>query len=94
MTERLQITRPDDFHLHLRDGKVLKETRFCLTLPAWREHGASISGLLGCLRDPVAVAQSLKRRNHISLRRGLGLWFEHLSRLLANAGSIPRRFVR
>lgn len=26
MTERMRITRPDDFHLHLRDGKVLKDT--------------------------------------------------------------------
>lgn len=76
------------------DGKVLKETRFCLTLPAWLEHGATVRGLLVCLRDPVAVAQSLKRRNHISLRRGFGLWYEHLSRLLNHAGSLPIWFVR
>jgi hypothetical protein len=77
----------------LYEGKVVKETRFCLTLPAWLEHGTRVSHLLVCLREPSEVAQSLRRRNKIPLSMGLGLWHEHLSRLLESAGDIPCWFI-
>ncbi|GAA4648506.1 dihydroorotase [Kistimonas scapharcae] len=51
MTERLQITRPDDFHLHLRDGKVLKET----VAASARDFGRAI--IMPNLRPPVTTAQ-------------------------------------
>ncbi len=51
MTERLQITRPDDFHLHLRDGKVLKET----VAASARDFGRAI--VMPNLRPPVTTAQ-------------------------------------
>ena len=73
--------------------KIVKECRFCLTLPAWTEHGAHIDGLLICLRDPIAVARSLQKRNRITLKRGFNLWLLHNERLLKHAGDIPLRFV-
>lgn len=74
-------------------GKVLKETRFCLTLPAWVAHGAHVDAVLVCLREPIQVAHSLRKRNRISLRRGLGLWHLHIERLLANTAALPVWFV-
>ncbi len=75
-------------------GKVIKETRFCLTLPAWLEHGAQVDGLLVCLREPFAVASSIKKRNRVPLSIGYRLWLTHNQRLLAAAGELPMSFVR
>lgn len=73
---------------------VVKETRFCLTLPAWREQGAIIDGVLICLRHPRDVARSLQRRNRISSRIAYGLWQQHLERVLEHTQDIPTRFIR
>jgi len=62
-------------------GKIVKENRFCITLPAWLEYGATLEGLLICLRHPYGVAKSLRRRNKIPLRLGYSLWAEHYRRL-------------
>jgi hypothetical protein len=35
------------------EGKVIKETRFCLTLPAWLKYGATVNKVLICLREPI-----------------------------------------
>ena len=51
MTEQLQITRPDDFHLHLRDGKVLKET----VAASAQDFGRAM--IMPNLRPPVTTAQ-------------------------------------
>ncbi len=74
-------------------ASVVKDTRFCLTLPAWLAQGAAIRGILVCLREPHAVARSLRKRNHIGMKRGLRLWEEHMRRLLAATGAIPLWFV-
>ncbi len=72
---------------------VIKETRFCLTLPAWKEASATPEKILVCLREPIQVASSLKKRNWISLRMGLDLWKVHNVRLLKYIENIPHRFV-
>lgn len=76
-------------------GKVVKENRFSLTLPAWIEHGCEAEKLLVVLREPAAVANSLRRRNHISLGRAHSLWYDHNRRLLDTAERyrIAHRFV-
>lgn len=76
-------------------GKVIKETRFCLTLPAWLKYGAHVDGLLIVLRDPVQVARSIQKRNHTFLRHGYYMWRVHNERILAHAGAddIPVWFV-
>ena len=68
-------------------GKVVKETRFCLTLHAWQRYGAEVDRILICLRDPAQVARSIKKRNHTLLRHGYYLWHLHNARILDCAGS-------
>jgi len=74
-------------------GRVVKDPRFSLTLPAWLHQGAAVRAVLICLRDPQQVALSLRRRNHVSLARGLSLWEEHNRRLLAELGNLAHRWV-
>ena len=73
---------------------VVKDTRFCLTLPAWVAYGAQIRGVLICLRHPTAVARSLRRRNWITQRLAYRLWRVHLQRLLDHVADIPVWYVR
>jgi len=75
------------------DECVVKETRFCLTLPAWLEHGANIERILLCLREPIQVARSIQKRNPTLIRHGFYLWKAHNERLLENAGNIPIWYV-
>lgn len=74
-------------------NKVVKETRFCLTLPAWLKYGVKIDKLLICLRDPIQVARSVKRRNFVSIKHALSLWHIHNARLLENSAGIPVWFL-
>lgn len=64
-------------------GKVVKDPRFCLTLPAWLAHGARVDWVIVCLRHPLAVAQSLWRRNRLPFFFSYHLWQVHLERLLS-----------
>lgn len=73
--------------------KVVKETRFCLTLPAWRQLGTDIEGVIICLRHPTEVARSLQRRNRITHSISYRLWRIHLERLLEHTQDVPTRFV-
>ncbi|MEE9161427.1 MAG: tetratricopeptide repeat protein [Candidatus Neomarinimicrobiota bacterium] len=75
-------------------GKELwgwKDPRFCLTLPFWKpllpDHRVVV-----CLRHPLAVADSLIRRNGHSAALGLHLWLEHY-RLLLKHTDPGRRVV-
>ena len=74
-------------------GKIIKETRFCLTIPGWVRHDAKIEKILVCLRNPIQVASSIKKRNKTILRHGLELWYTHNHRILENAQDIPIWFV-
>lgn len=74
-------------------GKIVKETRFSLTLPAWTKYGVEIEKLLICLRNPSEVASSIKKRNKTILRHGLELWYTHNKRIIDAAGDIPIWFV-
>jgi len=74
-------------------AKVVKETRFCLTLPAWLEYGHEIEKIIICFRDPIQVAYSIKKRYHVFLSHSLNLWYEHNFRILDNAKNIPLWFV-
>ena len=74
-------------------GKIVKETRYCLTLPGWLKHGANIENILVCLRSPIQVAKSIQKRNKTLLRHGLELWYIHNQRLLENLDNIPVWFV-
>lgn len=75
------------------DAKIIKETRFCLTLPAWVNHGARVEKIICCLRDPIQVARSLSKRNWITLNHAFRLWKEHNIRLLKATQDLPVHFV-
>lgn len=74
-------------------GKIVKEVRFCLTLPGWQEQGAHFDRALVCLREPFEVAQSVDKRFRVGYNRSLELWRQHNERLLENLGDLPRWFI-
>lgn len=78
---------------HAYEGRVIKETRFCLTLPAWLKYGANVQHVLICLREPVQVARSIQKRNSTTLRHGYNLWYAHNTRILEHAHDLPVWFI-
>jgi len=75
------------------DKKIIKENRFCLTLPAWQAYDANIYKILICFRDPIQVASSLQKRNKIPLWLGYSLWQRHYQLLLKFTQNIPKKFI-
>lgn len=73
--------------------KVVKDCRYCFTLPAWTAQDVRVDAILVCLRDPIAVARSLHKRNRATQRHAYRLWLLHNERLLENAGEIPLHFT-
>ena len=73
--------------------KIVKEVRFCLTLPGWRAQGTRFERAVVCLREPLEVAKSVDKRFHVGYRRSLELWRIHNERLLENLGDLPRWFI-
>ena len=76
------------------DHKLVKDTRFCLTLPAWLDHGLRLQGVIVVLRHPNAIARSLAKRNRLPRRLALNLWATHLWRLLPVLEGRAVRWVR
>lgn len=74
-------------------GKIVKDPRFCLTLPAWLKCGVQIDKILVCIREPFQVAQSIQRRNLTTIGHALNLWYIHNHRLLENIRGLPQWFV-
>ena len=64
------------------DNVLVKETRFCLTMPAWLAVGAQFEKVIICLRHPYEIARSIQRRNHTLLGHGYYLFNEHNQRIL------------
>ncbi len=58
-----------------------KDPRTLLTFPFWR-GGLSRIKPIGIFRHPLLVAKSLHKRNDISIREGLKLWYEYNTKLL------------
>ena len=67
------------------DNVLVKETRFCLTMPAWLAGGAKFEKIIICLRHPYEIARSIQRRNRTFLRHGYYLFNEHNQRILEHA---------
>lgn len=66
-----------------------KDPRATLLLPLWHRLAPGLR-VVACLREPLAVASSLRRRNHVSLRHGVALWKAYNAALLrwAETGSL------
>ncbi len=71
---------------------VVKDVRFCITIGAWRSL-IRIPRVLFCYRHPHEVALSLKKRQHIPLRKGLALWSFHITEFLRQTKGLPVAFV-
>lgn len=84
MTDRLTLTRPDDWHLHLRDGDVLEQV-----VPATaRQMGRAI--IMPNLKPPVTNAeQALAYRERILAARGEYTNFEPLMTLYLTDNTTP-----
>jgi hypothetical protein len=67
----------------------VKEARFALTLQAWIRQNAHVEAVIWCLREPMQVAQSIKRRNKTIIWHGLRLWHRHNQELLHTLESNP-----
>jgi hypothetical protein len=75
-------------------GKVVKEVRFSLTLPAWEKYGTEFESILICLRDPIAAAKSISKRYHVPMFNGYYIWTTYFTRLLENIGDRPVWYIR
>jgi hypothetical protein len=72
-------------------NQIVKENRFCITLPAWQQSGLKVDKVIVCLRHPWDVVRSLKKRNHLPFVIGFKLWHEHLLRILKASEGINRK---
>lgn len=69
-----------------------KDPRNCLTLPLWRELLPDMKVLI-CVRNPLAVAESLWLRDGISSVHSLNLWLTYNRRVLAAAPAAQRLVI-
>jgi hypothetical protein len=80
-----------------------KDPRNCLTLPFWQHLQPGMRYVI-CLRNPLDVAASLRRRNElfvemgdksppIDMDRAIDLWREYVARAIAHTAGRPRIFV-
>ncbi|MBL8733709.1 MAG: sulfotransferase [Planctomycetes bacterium] len=72
----LQALAPTLRHL------AVKDPRFCLTFRHW-DVVVPVAKVLVCVRDPAAVAASLRRRNRLPLALGHRFYRYHVESLLA-----------
>ncbi|TFB12818.1 hypothetical protein E3V33_04170 [Candidatus Marinimicrobia bacterium MT.SAG.4] len=61
------------------DSIIANDARFSLTIGAWANYGR-IDKILYCIRDPLEVAKSLKRRQQIPYWLGYKMWHYHVNR--------------
>jgi hypothetical protein len=67
--------------LSVHDHWSWKDPRICLTAPFWLDLVPNLHFIV-CVRHPVEVAMSLKRRNRVSYALGLNLWETYYTSLL------------
>ena len=74
----------------------IKDPRLCLLFPIWldacRQLEIKVKVVLAH-RNPIAVAQSLKARNEMSLQSGLALWAEYMSKAELYSRDLERHLV-
>lgn len=78
----------------LRDSGVnlIKDPRFCLTLPHWRNLFPGLKVVLLC-RHPAEVAASMRGRHNLPSVMGCSLWDFYTRRALKYSDRIPRKVV-
>ncbi len=89
MTETLTLIRPDDWHLHLRDGAALAHT------VAWSAAQFARAIVMPNLKPPVVdTAQALAYRERILAARPPGSSFEPLMTLYLTDATAPDEIAR
>ena len=71
---------------------VLKDPRFCITLPDWMEF-LEVPVAVVVARDPMEVARSLEQRDGFPLEYGIALWEYYGVHIVRNAAALPRVFM-
>ena len=67
---------------------VWKDPRLCILLPFWKKHLSAPLAAVFVWRAPLAVAQSLRQRDGMSLADGFALWERYNRTALANLEGI------
>ena len=70
----------------------IKEPRLCMLFDVWRPV-LEMPYCVHVLRNPIEVAQSLKRRNGIPVNAGLALWEIYNTRAIESSFELPHHFV-
>ncbi|CBL43691.1 hypothetical protein HDN1F_01080 [gamma proteobacterium HdN1] len=74
----------------------IKDPRICLLLPFWKPIFQQLNlnvFYVICVRHPLAVAQSLARRDQFSIEKGLQLWLGYSRTILAQTSNDPHVFL-
>jgi hypothetical protein len=69
-----------------------KDPRTCLTLRFWQRITGPMKYVI-CLRNPIDVASSLKRRDGFSTEQGVYLWLIYLQRVIKETANEERLLV-
>lgn len=69
-----------------------KDPRSCLTLPFWQRLLPPMRYVI-CLRNPLDVERSLRRRDGLTAERGFYLWVTHTQMALQHTRGQPRILV-
>ena len=71
---------------------MIKDPRLCLLLPFWQPL-LEVPVCVYVHRNPIQVAQSLKKRENFSLMLGIALWEKYTLHSLANCAELPKILV-
>lgn len=75
------------------DGELLKDPRMTLLVDHYIRQCGELDAIVHCVRSPVAVAQSLHRRNSFPLSTGLALWEYYNSYFVSHVREAPVVYV-
>lgn len=75
--------------VHPQRPWVWKDPRTCLLLPFWRAAIGGRQPVILVVRNPLEVADSLKRRHEVDIDYGLALWERYNRLALAHAAGLP-----
>jgi len=93
LPDRLRVTMASAVHqMDAHRPWVLKDPRFCVTLPEWTPWLGSAIALV-VARDPLEIARSLERRHSIPASYGVALWEYYAVGIVRNAIALPRVFM-
>jgi GT2 family glycosyltransferase len=74
---------------HGRSGWLCKDPRTCLTLPFWLQALGVAPAVVLTVRNPLEVADSLRRRNGFPHTLGLALWERYVRLAMIYAARVP-----